>query len=362
MEDADIDTASLRSQLSEALGATVVDITVLHDGLNLSLSISTATENEAYVFRRPNRFRETDGFIDVQQEYCVLDRLQETPVPAPRPVLLGAETSVLADPFLIMTYVDGESVPLGSRLPERFRDPDARQRFGEVVIDTLADLHAVDVQPFTDVCRRRPPEDQLEEAIGRMEAATATTGHEPPGVQRVVDWLRTNLPADSETTLCHGDFRPANILFSGDTLPTVSGVLDWETAFLGDQLSELGYLLLRWRDRGDPTLPVEEIATRHPDTDVSETLSGNDAPGFAPFAVRPGSPTRQELVARYEGRTGRAFEHERFYRTLAAFVLAAVWEDIYRQQVESGSAADWEPRIEYMLLVADSIASGEYPL
>jgi aminoglycoside phosphotransferase (APT) family kinase protein len=107
---------------------------------------------------------------------------------------------------------------------------------------------------------------------------------------------------------------------------------------------------------------VDAIATRHPERDVTDELTGDDAPGFAPFTANPGSPTRRELVERYEDETGIEFEHDRFYRALAALDLAAIWKDIYRGQRESGSAGQWEPSIEYMLLVADSFSCGEYEL
>ncbi|MFC7057393.1 hypothetical protein [Halovenus salina] len=93
-----------------------------------------------------------------------------------------------------------------------------------------------------------------------------------------------------------------------------------------------------------------------------DELTGDDAPAVAPYTTKPGSPTRQELVERYEAATGIDFEHDQFYRTLAAFDLAAIWEDIYRDQLESGSAGEWEPNIEYLLLVAESIVRGEYTL
>jgi aminoglycoside phosphotransferase (APT) family kinase protein len=361
MDDVDIDGTALRSQLSAALGADVVDVAVLHDGLNLSLALGTAAEDDAYVLRRPNKFRDSDGFLDVRREYSVLDRLQHTSVPAPEPVFLGESDTILDDPFLVMTYADGTAVPLGTSLPERFQAPAARQQFGEIVVETLADLHTVDVGPFTDICEPRSPGDQVEEVIDRLETATAATGHEPPGCWAVADWLRENVPTESRTAVCHGDFRPGNILFVGDDRPAVSAVVDWGTTCLGDPLTELGYLLLRWRDDGDPTPPVEEIVARHPDTERDD-LTGDSAPAVAPYSTSPGSPSRRELVDRYEKRTGTEFDHDRFYRALAAFDLAAIWADIYRTQLDSRSAEEWEPNIEYLVALAESITSGEFSL
>ncbi|MFC7073561.1 phosphotransferase family protein [Halovenus rubra] len=362
MDAVECDVGVLISDLSITLGEDVVDVTVLHDGLNLSLGIDTAAKDDAYVLRRPNKFRNSDGFLDVHREYGVLEHLHHTPVPAPKPVAVGDGNTILGDPFLITTYVEGEAVALGSLLPDRFRYPAARQQFGEAVVETLADLHNLDTAPFSDVCERKSLRDQVEEVINRMEAATRETGHEPPAVWEVAEWLRDNIPEDSTTAVCHGDFRPGNILFVGGDRPQVGGVIDWETTWLGDPRTELGYLLLRWRDEADPTPPVEEIAARHPQAEVTEELTGDDAPCIAPYTTKPGSPTRRELVERYQAETGITFVHDRFYRTLAAFDLAAIWADIYREQLQSGSAGQWEPNIEYLLLIAESIACGDHTL
>lgn len=362
MGDGEFDTRALQSELSETLDEEVVDLTVLHDGLNLSLGIDTAVAKNAYVLRQPNKFRNSDGFLDLHQEYRVLEQLRHTPVPAPEPVALGDGDSVLDDPFLITTYVEGDVVALGSLLPDRFQHPAARQRFGEIVVEKLAALHTLDTEPFSDVCARKSLRDHVEEVIDRMEAATRVTGHEPPAVWEVAEWLRDNVPDESTTAVCHGDFRPGNILFVGETTPRVGSIIDWETTWLGDPRTELGYLLLRWRDKGDPTPPIKEIAARHPEANVTEDLTGDAAPGVAPYTTRPGSLTRQELVERYRAETGIAFAHDRFYRTLAAFDLAAIWEAIYREQLESNSAGQWEPNIEYLLLFAESIARGDHTL
>ncbi|GAA0226496.1 hypothetical protein ACFFQF_11040 [Haladaptatus pallidirubidus] len=68
------------------------------------------------------------------------------------------------------------------------------------------------------------------------------------------------------------------------------------------------------------------------------------------------------MVARYEDETGIRFENERFYRAYAAFSLAVVWEDFHRERIETGAESDWEPHIDYMLMIAESIATGEFPL
>lgn len=354
-----IDTAALESRLAAELGTDVVGTEVLHDGLNLSIAVTTETEGRAYVVRRPNKFRDRESFNDIAAEHAVLERLQETPVPAPEPVSLCEDESVLGGPFLVETCLEWEPVPLGSALPERFRTPAAREAFAVRLVETLADLHSVDAERFTEVCDRRPVREHVDRLTAQLDDAVAVTGHEFPPLFKLADWLRANVPSDAGTALVHGDYRPANVLFMGADRPNVAGVLDWETAFLGDPLTELGYLLLRWRDSGDTTPPLDGIRSRHDDEAALRDLQRIDDRGLAPFTNEPGSPTRRDLVARHEDLTGVEFDHDRFYRAFGAFVLATVWEDLDRHRIEQGGSTEQAPYVEYLALLADGIVNGE---
>lgn len=355
----DLDTAALASYLARELGVEVTDVEVLGGGLNVNAAVSTADEANAYVLRRPNDLRDESYIVDLATEYRVLELLRDTPVPAPEPVLRCEDESVVGDQFLVTTYLDGAAVPLGSALPERFRTPAARRRVAFDLVDALADVHSVDAERFEPVCDRLTALDQVERSVDQLEAVARATGREWPTLWSVADWLRENAPAETETTLVHGDFRPGNVLFAGTDQPEISGVLDWETAMLGDPLTELGYLLLRWRDDGDPTPDLAAIDA----TDaVLERLAERNERGLAPFTGNPGSPSRRDLVARYEDRTGRSFEHDRFYRAHAAFMLATVWADFHRLQVAAGTESNWPPHVEYVATLADSIARGDFEL
>lgn len=299
--EGEIDAVALEAVLSSELDAAVTDTEVLHDGLNLSVAISTAEEGRAYVLRRPNKFRDRESFLDVEREYEVLRRLRDTAVPAPEPVALCEDESVLGGPALVMTHLEGEAIPLGDHLPERFRNESARETLAHRLVDALAELHSVDVGPFADVCERRPPREQVDRVAAQLDEATA---------------------------------------------------------FLGDPLTELGYLLLRWRDDGDPTPSLDGIAARHSEAALEGLRVVNER-GLAPFTNEPGSPSRRELVARYEDATGLDYRNDRFYRALAAFVLATVWEDLHRYRVEAGEESGMEPHVEYLSAIATSIVGGE---
>lgn len=358
---AEIDTGALEAHLTAELDATVAGIEVIGDGVNLILSISIENDGDPYVLRRPNKLRHTELFNDLNLEYRLMERLQSTPIPTPEPVLFCEDESLLGDAFFLTTHLEGDPFPWSEALPKRYQNPDARERIGVRLIETLGEIHSLPADRFGEVCDHDTPLDMVEQASARLDVATTVTGQEVSRLRAVEEWLRDNAPSESETRLVHGDYRPGNVLFDGQDRPEVTGVLDWETALLGDPFTELGYFLLDWRNADDPVLPLEDLEARYSDEAMRGVREMNEK-GHSPFTAKPGSPTRRELVDRYEDLTGIAFEHDRFYRAHAAFMLATVWADLHRNQVEAGSASGWDPSIDYMGMVAAAIIDGEFPL
>lgn len=358
----DVDVAALEGVLERELGVDVASVDVLADGLNLLLAVETAAGDDAYVVRAPRKLRDASYMNDLHTEYAVMEVLAESVVPTPDPVLFISDESMLDAPFFVMTRVDGDVVPLGSDLPERWQTSAARERFAAVLVDTLVAVHAVDQTPLKRDLAVVPPAEQVERSRARLDAATTATDLDVPALERVGDWLRVHAPpADAvDRALVHGDFRPGNICFAGDDEPAVAGVLDWETALVGDPLTELGYLLLRWRDDADPTPAIDDIAARYPDCEdaIAHLRRVNDR-GFAPYTSAPGSPTRRELVERYETATGRTVGDLRFYVALAAFNLATVWADLHRHAVLANAPSDHPPHIEHLARVAALVVDGD---
>ncbi|MFB6235217.1 MAG: phosphotransferase family protein [Halopenitus sp.] len=353
--------SSMPAVLSSMPALEVTDAEVLHDGLNRSVLLSTAADGGPYVLRQPRKFRDTALFNDLRTEYEVLQALEDTDIPTPKPVSYCADESVLGDPFFLVTYLEGTEVPLGEPLPERFRTAPARGRFATTLIDTMAEIHTVDCDPFAEVCERRSPRAQLEAAVDRIEGATQATGFEPLALWSLVEWLREAAPANPERRLVHGDYRPGNVLFAGDERPRLTGVLDWESAFLGDPRTELGYLLLRWGADGDAPVDRGPLEARYSAADLAPVREVADE-GLAPFTTEPGSPSREELVARYEAETGIRFDADRYYRVLAAVLLAAVWADLHRERCADGRDSSFPQRIDHLSLVARSVREGNRPM
>ncbi|KAB1192794.1 phosphotransferase [Haloferax sp. MBLA0076] len=355
-----IDEDELTSYFSTELGVEVTETRLLNDKLNVMLAVSTTDDEDAFILRRPNRLRDTSLFGELEGEYELLQRLEETSIPTQSPVHFCDDESVLGEPFFVTTHLEGETIPVGAALPERFQNPTARKRVATGFIDLLAEIHSLDIEPFEGVCERRSPLEQVARATDRLDESARVTDHDLSSLMTIASWLRENAPSESKTTLVHGDFRPSNIVFGSENHPVFAGVIDWETAQLGDPLTELGYFCLYWRDEADPTLPLSELESKYADAGGIQHVRDLDEHGFTPFSLEPGSPTRRELLARYERQTGIEFEHQRFYRAYSAFMLGVVWADLDRHDVQMGSEATRGALIDYMSIVADAIVRGEF--
>src|SRR5712691_7251509 len=126
-------------------------------------------------------------------------------------------------------------------------------------------------------------------------------------------WLEASRPPPQEPGILHGDFHLDNCLFRREPPIAIAGIVDWEISTIGDPLLDLGLLLALWGpDRLDPPA----------------------FPHIQAISRLPGSPSREELAARYAERSGRPVEHLAYYMALALWKLAAIVESDYARDLE----------------------------
>nr|WP_269758059.1 phosphotransferase [Thalassobacillus sp. C254] len=70
-------------------------------------------------------------------------------------------------------------------------------------------------------------------------------------VNTVEKWLIENLPASSETTIVHNDFKLNNMVLDAENPSKTTGVLDWELSTIGDPLTDLGSTVAYWGQSDD---------------------------------------------------------------------------------------------------------------
>jgi len=328
-----VDEEALRSYLESELGpADAYEVSHHQEGHSNETLFVTWGDAEL-VIRRPPPGDIAENAHDVLREYRVVDALQDTDVRVPTTVLACDDHSVMGSDFYAMERAEGDV--LRDAEPERFADPDARERIGHEAIDRLVEIHAVDYEAvgleegefgyppgFTERQVRRWSE-QL------MWAFEVTADErEVEALYPVMEWLYDNVPGDDEhpDTLIHGDYKLDNLMFAPSDDPEIRAIFDWEMSTLGDPFTDLGWLLLYWREKRDPEPAIPDLAQ--------------------PFITGEGYPTRRELIDRYERKTGYAFDNATFYWVLATYKLAGLGEMFYRRYLEGNSDDPMYPKME----------------
>ena len=138
-------------------------------------------------------------------------------------------------------------------------------------------------------------------------------------MDRLIRWLRENIPPDEATTVVHGDYRLENTIFH-PTEPRVLAVLDWELSTLGHPLADLAYNCISYH------LPHGEI-------------SGYGYLGLN--LAELGIPSETEYVANYCRRTGReAVSDWIFFIAFSLFRLAAILQGVYKRGLDGIASSD----------------------
>lgn len=249
----------------------------------------------------------------VDREFRVQAALAETAVPTARMVHFCADEAVIGTQFYLMERVEGR-VLAHSALPGL---PVAERRaYFEAFARTLAQIHRVDPQALglgdfgkTGGFAARQ--------IARWTRQWRLSGGRPDAaVERLIDWLPRNLPAEDRTTLVHGDFRLGNVMFH-PTEPRIVAVLDWELSTLGHPLADLAHsCIYTWFMRPD---------------DYGCGLRGLDL-------AAEGLPRMEEFTATYFAASGQEGPLTTFYLALALFRNAVIFEGI-ADRARQGNAA-----------------------
>ena len=139
------------------------------------------------------------------------------------------DESVLGVPFYVMDYIDADVVT--NELPPGLETEDARRALGLDLVDTLVEIHAVDVDApgVADFIR---PGSYLERQVRRFtELWGMNQTRDLPAVVEVGEWLAANLPEPAPLAVVHGDYRLGNMMVAGSR---IVAVLDWEMGAVGD--------------------------------------------------------------------------------------------------------------------------------
>ena len=299
-----IDAANVRDWLRERTGmAPPLDFELIAGGRsNLTYRVADA-HGSRWVLRRPPLHSVLASAHDVAREYRIMAALEATPVPVPPLVGLEQDEAVTGAPFYVMEFVDG-IVPRDADAVVAAMDAPARRRAAFALADTLADLHAVDIDAvgLGDMARR---EDYIGRQLRRWQGQYEKGGsRELPLVGEVHDRLAARIPDQGTAAIVHGDYRFDNMIVGADG--EIRAVLDWELCTLGDPLADVGLLAVYW-----------------------EPPAGREMPMIPAAGSIPGMPPFREVAARYAERSGRDLGELDYYVAFGYWKLAIILEGVY---------------------------------
>ena len=287
-----------------------------------------------YVLRRKPFGQLLASAHAVDREYRLLAALNPLEFPVPAPLALCDDSNVIGSIFYIMEMARGRPYSNGA-LPDF--DPSTRGRMYGQLVNTLADLHTIDPEA-ADLADFGKPGNYFERQVARWTRQYRDSETEYlPEMERLIAFLPETLPEQSRTSIVHGDYRIDNVVYDGDG--TLTAVLDWELATLGDPLADFSYLAMQWM------MPADGAAG----------LAGLNL-------VELGIPTLGEIVHRYSSRSGVPVADKLdWYFAYNLFRLAGIVQGIKKRVIDGtashAQAAEMAKRVPMLASAAWDFAS-----
>jgi aminoglycoside phosphotransferase (APT) family kinase protein len=281
---------------------------------NFTFVISRGADR--FVLRRPPRPPYPPSAHDMAREARLQLALAGAGMRVARVAAVCEDTSVLGVPFYVMEYVDGHVVT--KRLPPPLdNSADARRDLGHDLVDTLVEIHGVDVATHALAPFRRSG-DYLDRQLRRFtELWPRNATREIRAVDEAGTRLRARVPEPVAPTVVHGDFRLGNTIVGAADPRRIAAVVDWEMGAIGDPRADVGYMLATYAEPGSPP-----------------SLFGG-----SPATATEGFPSKSELVERYVARTGRSIDDLDWFVAFACWKAAIFCEAIYGRYVRGELAA-----------------------
>ena len=293
----------------QGLGSGGIEAERIGEGHSNVTYLLTRDGGERLVLRRPPRPPLPPSAHDVLRESRVLRAVENTDVPAPRVLAVCEDESILGVPFYVMEYMEGDVIT--TAIPSELDTEEERRLIGEELVDALVEVHRVDWRACGLEGFGKPTgylDRQLRRFGGLWEHNKT---RELPVVQEVAEWLEQNKPESPDATIVHGDYRLGNTMVGRGAPARLVAIFDWELATIGDPLADVAYMTVTWVQHDDPS-----------DTMFSSLSAVTREPGF---------PTREEMIARYEERSGRSMGALNWYQALALWKAAVFMEGNYKR-------------------------------
>ncbi|HEU4750686.1 MAG TPA: phosphotransferase family protein [Acidimicrobiia bacterium] len=306
--DEAFDIGRLRTHLSGKLPGTGEELRVRQfGGGHANLTYLLDFGHVEYVLRRPPLGPVAPGAHDMKREYLVLSRLWQAFPPAPRAYHLCEDEQVIGSQFFVMERRHG--IVVRNRVPDVLgggTDRVANRKLSEVVVNTLAEFHAVD-PAACGLGQLGHPDGFLQRQVdGWLQRWQRARHEDNPIAERVASWVAARVPVSPSPSLVHNDWRLDNMAVASDNPATCVAVYDWDMCTRGDPLADLGTLLAVWYEEGEVPATLNPMPTT--------------APGFM---------NRAEALALYGTRTQHDLSDFPWYLVFGTWKLGVVLQQIF---------------------------------
>jgi aminoglycoside phosphotransferase (APT) family kinase protein len=272
-----IDQHNLQIYLGKMIDAVQGEISftrIARGNSNLTYIVRDEAGNR-WVMRRPPIGQVAATAHNMEREHRIIAAL-DGHVPVPKALVFCDDESITGATFFMMDFVDGVS-PASEKDAERDFSPHQCRAASENLVDTLAQIHEVDVDEvgLGDLGRRQ---DYVSRQLHRWRKQWDVNKiREVPEVDRAFD-----------------------------TAGEVLAVVDWELCTLGDPIADLAALVMLWTESGERNALGQKTATS-----------------------APGMLTRSEIVDRYGLRSSRSIDELDYYLAFTNWRVACVTESVY---------------------------------
>ncbi len=272
-----------------------------------------STEDKQYVLRKKPPGKLLPSAHMVEREYRIMKSLEKSDVPVPGMHLLCEDENIIGTPFFVMEYVQGlvlEDITLPGMTPRE------RRAIYFDMVRVLAALHAVDYVAL-GLENYGKPGNYFSRQIGRWSKQyVAAKTDEIASMERLMEYLPANVPADETSCIVHGDYRMGNMLLH-PTEPRVVALLDWELSTLGHPLGDLGYSCMFYH------------------SGIAGRISLDGRTGS-----ETGIPSEEEFLAEYCRLTGRdGIPNWNFYLAFSFFRLARILQGVYKRGIMGNASS-----------------------
>lgn len=223
--------------------------------------------------------------VSVEVQHRIMSQVGATGVaPVPTTLPYEGDPSVLGSPFFVMNFVEGV---IPADVPRYSTDgflvdeatPEERERMVMSGVDCMAAINQLDWREigadWLDISGRGEPTFQMQLDVYQQYTEAELAGRHHPVMDRAHAWLADNAPHDAALGLSWGDSRLGNMIWYDYRC---AAVVDWEACSLCPPDADIGWWVMFDRqsfdDMGAPRLE--------------------------------GFPTREEMIARWEGKMGRS--------------------------------------------------------